>query len=435
MGNGDNRYGGDRFGGNDRWQTPDRNDQWAAGGGGRQDREGGNWGGGGSHGGRSHDDDRGFFERAGEQVRSWFNDDDDRSGGRGQSYGGGRMSGGQDRDHNRGSESFGGGFGNQRGWGDTHFDRGQSSGAFGGGREQGGREQGHGGGGFFGGGDRDRSSEQDRGFAGGSNRSSWGGGGGGADTWGGSGFGGPDDNGRRFDRIDPGHVGAQGAHPMSSPVDAGYGAGAGSYSRSAAIMSQSGGGHGGGIDPQARDRMLGRSGGGQSPSRGQSHGGGFGGSHHDPHYSEWRQRQIHELDRDYDEYRREHQSKFEQEFGGWRQKRQGQRQSLGRVSPQMEVVGSDGQHIGTVDKVRGDRVILTKSDPNADGIHHSIPCSWIENVDEKVTVNKSAEEAMRAWRDEEQNKALFEGDRSSQGGEGPHMLNRSFSGTYKDDEK
>jgi hypothetical protein len=117
---------------------------------------------------------------------------------------------------------------------------------------------------LFGGGDRDRSSEQDRGFAGGSNRSSWGGGGGGADTWGGSGFGGPDDNGRRFDRIDPGHVGAQGAHPMSSPVDAGYGAGAGSYSRSAAIMSQSGGGHGGGIDPQARDRMLGRSGGGQS---------------------------------------------------------------------------------------------------------------------------------------------------------------------------
>ena len=29
---------------------------------------------------------------------------------------------------------------------------------------------------------------------------------------------------------------------------------------------------------------------------------------HDPHYSEWRRRQIDALDRDYDEYRRENQS-------------------------------------------------------------------------------------------------------------------------------
>jgi hypothetical protein len=71
------------------------------------------------------------------------------------------------------------------------------------------------------------------------------------------------------------------------------------------------------------------------------------------------------------------------------------------------------QHIGTVDKVRGDRVILTKSDPECRRHPPQHPCSWIENVDEKVTVNKSAEEAMRAWRDEEQNKALFEGDRAA----------------------
>ena len=390
MGYGDNRYGGN----DDRWQTPDRNEQWGREGGGRWDRERGSygswggdrdrdrsdWGGGGSRGG----DDRGFFERAGEQVRSWFSDDDDRGGG----YGRERMSG-QGGDWNRGSGTFGAGFGGQRG-----------SGSFGGGRER----------------------SEDEGYARGPARSNWGGGGGGADTWGGSGFGGLDDNGRRFDRIDPGHVGAQGAHPMSSPVDAGYGAPAGSYSRSAAIMSGGGGGHRS-LDAQARDRMLGR-GGGQS--------GGWGGGQHDPHYSEWRQRQIQQLDQDYEEYRREHQSKFEQEFGGWREKRQGQRQSLGRVSEHMEVIGSDGQHIGTVDKVRGDRIILTKSDPEAGGIHHSIPCSWIENVDEKVTVNKTAEEARRAWRTEEENQALFEGNRATEGGEGPHMLNRSFSGTYSD---
>jgi hypothetical protein len=403
MGYGDNRYGGDRFGGNDRWQTPDRNDQWG--------RERGNRGGGGSH-----DDDRGFFERAGEQVRSWLGDDDDRGGDRGRNYGRERMSGGHDRGS---SESFGGGFGNQRGWGDDHFDRGQSGGAMGGGRGQ---------------------SGGDSYTQGGGNRSSWGGGGGGADTWGGSGFGGLDDNGRRFDRIDPGNVGTQGAHPMSSPVDGGYGGSAGSYSRSAAIMANQGGGQHGGIDPQARDRMLGRSGGqsgGQSYGGGQSFGGQGGGNHHDPHYSEWRQRQIHQLDNDYEEYRREHQSKFEQEFGGWREKRQGQRQSLGRVSEQMEVIGSDGEHIGTVDKVRGDRVILTKSDANAGGIHHSIPCSWIEKVEDKVTVNKTADEAMRAWKDEERNQAMFEGDRDTggQSGDGPHILNRSFSNTYSDDKQ
>ena len=460
MGYGDNRYGGDRSGNRDRWQTPDRDDQWGRERGSRegsggtswsrgqsgnmssQDRDRGtNWGGGGSR----DDDDRGFIERAAEGVRSWFSDDDDRERG-GRDYGRERMSGGQGGDRNRSSESFGGGFGNQRGWGDDHFDRqrGQSGGFSAGGPER----------------------SRDEGYARGPTRSGYGGGGGGADTWGGSGFGGLDDVGRRFDRIDPGHVGAQGAHPMSSPVDGGYGGPGASYSRSSAIMSEAGGGQHGGIDPEARDRMLGRSGsrsggqgyGSQSYGRGQTGSERFGGGErqggqtysggsqsfrsgsiggqgqHDPHYSEWRQRQIEQLDRDYEDYRREHQSKFEQDFGGWREKRQGQRQSLGRVTKHMEVLGSDGEHIGTVDKVRGDRVILTKSDPNAGGIHHSFPCSWVDNVEDKVTLNKTAEEAKRAWQDEDQNQALFEtgSETGSQGSEGPHILNRSFSGTYKD---
>ncbi|MBV8686283.1 MAG: DUF2171 domain-containing protein [Alphaproteobacteria bacterium] len=164
----------------------------------------------------------------------------------------------------------------------------------------------------------------------------------------------------------------------------------------------------------------------------EQQGQGGSGGQHDPHYSEWRRRQIEDLDRDYDEYRREHQSKFETEFGGWREKRQGQRQALNKVMPHMEVAGSDGSHVGTVDKVAGDRIILTKSDENAGGIHHSIPCGWVESVDQKVTLNKSAEEAMTAWRSEERSRALFE--REDSGSEGPHALNRSFSGTYSDRE-
>jgi hypothetical protein len=406
MGYGDNRYGD-----NDRWQGRERGGRWQEErenlGWGRGDRERGQQGGGSHGGGSQGGHEGGFFERAGEQVRSWFSDDDDRGG---SSRGGGG-------DWNRSSESFGGGFGNQRGWGDDHL-RSQGSQRMGG-QEMGGQARG-------GGGMSRGQGQQDEGYAQGSSRSNWGGGGGGADTWGGSGFGGPDDNGRRFDRIDPGHVGAQGAHPMSSPVDAGYGGAGGSYGRSAAILASQGGGGQHGISPEARDRMLGR-GGGQG---GQQGGGGFGGGHHDPHYSEWRQRQIDQLDRDYHDYRSEHQSKFEQDFGGWREKRQTQRQSMGRVTEQMEVVGSDGEHVGTVDKVRGDRVILTKSDPNAGGVHHSFACSWIETVDDKVTLNKTAREAMRAWESEEQNRALFE--TGNEGSEGPHVLNRSFSGTYGD---
>ena len=34
---------------------------------------------------------------------------------------------------------------------------------------------------------------------------------------------------------------------------------------------------------------------------------------------------MSELDRDYDEYRREHQSRFEHDFGSWRERRQQKR--------------------------------------------------------------------------------------------------------------
>lgn len=146
----------------------------------------------------------------------------------------------------------------------------------------------------------------------------------------------------------------------------------------------------------------------------------------DDHYHGWRSRQIAELDRDYDEYRRENATRFENEFSSWRTERQGQRSSLSRVNEHMEVVGSDGQHVGTVDKVRGDRIVLTKTDVDAGGHHHSIPSRWIQSVDDKVTIRKTADEAKAAWKDEERG-ALF-GEQGEQSG--PRYLNRSFSGTY-----
>lgn len=150
----------------------------------------------------------------------------------------------------------------------------------------------------------------------------------------------------------------------------------------------------------------------------------------DRHYEEMRRRRAEELDRDYDEYRRERASQFENDFGGWRERRMSKRQILGGIREHMEVVGNDNKHVGTVDRVAGDRIILTRSDPDAGGVHHSLSCSDLDRVeDDKVILDCSAEKARERWRDESRSRALFE--REDQGRAGPHVLDRSFSGTYR----
>lgn len=150
----------------------------------------------------------------------------------------------------------------------------------------------------------------------------------------------------------------------------------------------------------------------------------------DSDYHHWRSGQIAALDRDYDEYRQENRTKFNNEFGSWRTNRQSQRDSLDKVKEHAEVVGSDGSHVGTVDKVRGDRILLTKNDVDAGGQHHSIPSSWISSVeDKKVTLSKTADEAKKQWRDEENKQAMFGyGDRTSDNMAG--QRSSSQSGSY-----
>jgi hypothetical protein len=152
--------------------------------------------------------------------------------------------------------------------------------------------------------------------------------------------------------------------------------------------------------------------------------------HEDPHYDSWRQRHMDELDRDYDDYRRENRSRFESDFGSWRERRQQKRGLLGQIREHMEVLGNDDKHVGTVDKVAGDRIILTKSDPESGGVHHSLSCSEIDRVEgDRVILDCSADEARNRWRDESRSRALFE--REDQGEMGPRNLNRSFEGTYR----
>jgi hypothetical protein len=68
------------------------------------------------------------------------------------------------------------------------------------------------------------------------------------------------------------------------------------------------------------------------------------------------------------------------------------------IQEHMEVVGSDGKHVGTVDhKEGGDRLMLTKDDPKAGGHHHLISIDWVDYVDRKVHLNKPSQKATVEW--------------------------------------
>ena len=68
---------------------------------------------------------------------------------------------------------------------------------------------------------------------------------------------------------------------------------------------------------------------------------------------------------------------------------------VSKIREHMEVIGADGVHIGTVDKVEGDRIKLTKGDSGMGahkGHHHYISTGLIAGV-EGDTVRLSANAA------------------------------------------
>ena len=68
------------------------------------------------------------------------------------------------------------------------------------------------------------------------------------------------------------------------------------------------------------------------------------------------------------------------------------------IKEHMEVLGSDGQHVGAVDHLEGtDKIKLTKSDIKSGGQHHVIPLAWVVKVDTSVHLSKPAKDAMAQW--------------------------------------
>ena len=79
-----------------------------------------------------------------------------------------------------------------------------------------------------------------------------------------------------------------------------------------------------------------------------------------------------------------------------------------KLKEHMEVIGSDGAHVGTIDHIEGDHLKMTKLDVNAAKMHHEIPLAWVASVSEDTArLDKTAREALEQWKIDPQDEAEF----------------------------
>ena len=75
---------------------------------------------------------------------------------------------------------------------------------------------------------------------------------------------------------------------------------------------------------------------------------------------------------------------------------------LSAIKEHMEVIGADGVHVGTVDKVDGDRIKLVKADSGSHGGHHHYISGGLVAEVEGDKVRLSANGASAILLEEEQ---------------------------------
>ena len=72
---------------------------------------------------------------------------------------------------------------------------------------------------------------------------------------------------------------------------------------------------------------------------------------------------------------------------------------LDGVREHMEVIGADGVHVGTVDRVERDRIKLTKADSGEgshQGHHHYVPAGLVAEVEgDRVRLSANADVAVQ----------------------------------------
>ena len=75
------------------------------------------------------------------------------------------------------------------------------------------------------------------------------------------------------------------------------------------------------------------------------------------------------------------------------------------IREHMEVIGADGVHVGTVDRIEGDRIKLTRSESQGDhqGHHHFISRGLVADIEgDQVRLSANADVAV-TFEEEEEN--------------------------------
>lgn len=82
---------------------------------------------------------------------------------------------------------------------------------------------------------------------------------------------------------------------------------------------------------------------------------------------------------------------------------------LSQVAEHMEVIGADGVHLGTVDRVEGERIKLIKADSGLTHTdhHHYLPGGLVAGVeDDRVRLSANADVAAALFEEEESGEPL-----------------------------
>ncbi|MGY2047978.1 DUF2171 domain-containing protein [Methylobacterium sp. JK268] len=70
---------------------------------------------------------------------------------------------------------------------------------------------------------------------------------------------------------------------------------------------------------------------------------------------------------------------------------------LDLITEGMVVVDRDGTRIGSVDKVEGGHLKISRADQEPRNQHQYVAPDWIAVVDDRVTLNRTFDEARRLW--------------------------------------
>jgi len=82
---------------------------------------------------------------------------------------------------------------------------------------------------------------------------------------------------------------------------------------------------------------------------------------------------------------------------------------LSQVREHMEIIGADGVHLGTVDRVEGERIKLVKADSGMahTGHHHFIPGGLVADVEgDQVRLSANGDVAASLFEEEESGDAI-----------------------------